>query len=237
MLSHKQYELAFAELCSRTSEYQDLNNWLLKNVELLNLGDIEVALSLGGGTGIFDNAFKEFLPSLSRYAVVEPNPAHVEEFKKLIKFDERFEFHQKDFEECVVESQFDLVILSHCLYYMNPQFVYETLQKHTKAWLIFHQSEHGINRIQQRYGDEQTKTKMYCSKNIEDDLAQAKIPYKKHRVDSFIDVSNPNRHFVNFLLEKEVTDQEFETVSSFLSKEYSDGRMYHPVDVLKIDMQ
>lgn len=236
MLSHQQYELAFAELCRRTSEYEDLNNWLTNNINLFNLNDTATVLSLGGGTGVFDNSFKEFLPSLTRYAVVEPNLAHVEEFKKRIKHDPRFEFHQKNFEECVVESQFDLVVLSHCLYYMNPKFVYKTLRAHTKSWMVFHQSEHGINSIQQRYGDEQTKDKMYCSKDIEADFNRHNIPYKKYRVDSFINVDKPNKHFINFLLEKEVTEAEFKEVSAFLSKEYPDGKMYHPVDVFKIDI-
>lgn len=236
MLSHQQYELAFAELCRRTSEYKDLNKWLTDNIGLFNLNKVATVLSLGGGTGVFDNAFKDFLPALTRYAVIEPNLAHVEEFKTRIEHDSRFEFHQKNFEECVVESKFDLVVLSHCLYYMNPKFVYKTLKKHTKSWMVFHQSEHGINSIQERYGDEQTKDKMYCSKDIEADFNKYGISYIKHRVDSFINVSNPNKHFINFLLEKEVTVQEFDELSAFLKKEYPDGKMYHPVDVFKIDL-
>ena len=235
MLSTEQYKILFAELCRRTSEYIDIENWLPKNVAMLRLENVQTVLSIGGGIGLFDNILKKVLPNFQRYVVIEPNLAHIEQFKQSINNDRRFEFHQKYFEESLIHSRFDLAVLSHCLYYMDRELVYNTLKKYAKSWIIFHQSEYGINEIQQLYGNAQTHKNMYSSKDIKADLERHQLPYQKYRIDSIIDVSAPNENLINFFLEKETSQHEQQQIIDFLNSKYPNGKMYHPGDVIKVD--
>ena len=82
-------------------------------------------LSVGSGSGDFDLQLIELVASKFKsvdYVAVKPNKVHSQQFKiRTITYPLqgiRFRIHTLPFEELRIDTHFDLIHFTHCLYYM-----------------------------------------------------------------------------------------------------------------------
>ena len=116
--------------------------------------------------------------------------------------------------------------------------------------LIFHQTEQGINQVQQRFLQRVTSGTdfMLSSRDLEAAFKRYLIPYRLEIIDSFLDITGISsqasveaHHLMNFFLESKVSALSADTISEVFdyiqSIAFTDtGRrlIYHPVAILSI---
>jgi len=106
-----------------------------------------------------------------------------------------FDLEVSCFETCRLQQAFDLVLLTHCLYYIPDR---ESAIRNAArlagdkgSVLIFHQTPLGIDQVQQKFIKrvKGTDQEMYTSRDIQEILGRIDIPYRLEQVESHIDVS------------------------------------------------
>jgi SAM-dependent methyltransferase len=162
-LSDQEYAECFDAFKKVSTEWSAIEEWLshefLPFVEGREGADV---LSIGSGTGDFDlNLMKMLLGKIPhiRYVAMDPNQNHNREFfsryeKSGLKLD-FFEIMPQPFGHDNLEGSFDLIHMTHCLYYIPDREkaiikAYDLLKPHG-ILLIFHQTALGINEIQRAY--------------------------------------------------------------------------------------
>lgn len=178
-------------------------------------------LSVGSGTGDFDLQFMRLILQrcpINSYIAVDPNPDHNEGFQS--GFSESglaipdFRILPQAFPVQHIDMQFDLVLLTHCLYYMPDRLgaIQSSLDilNDQGLVLVFHQTPRGINEIQRRFlkqakGDE---SEMYSSRDIYQLLESISADFTFDIIDGMLDVSDlaapesrRGKHLLNFFLE------------------------------------
>ncbi|NPV61602.1 MAG: class I SAM-dependent methyltransferase [Methanotrichaceae archaeon] len=165
-LTDKEYAECFDAFKQVSSEWMAMQDWLEKEF-LPHLSESESSkalsvLSIGSGTGDFDLALMRILlekiHQLS-YVAVDPNPEHNRIFCQRymncgLKLDS-FEVIPHPFGQDHLHGGFDLIHLTHCLYYIPDRRdsiarAYRMLNQ-GGFLLIFHQTTLGINEIQRAY--------------------------------------------------------------------------------------
>jgi SAM-dependent methyltransferase len=131
--------------------------------------------------------------------MVEPNAALCRRLRECLAGHAgegvRFEIDPLVFEDFAIRRPFDLVHFTHCLYYIPDR--QGAIDHALKAIgpkgmvLIFHQTPWGIDQVQQRFlkqvkGSDQ---EMFTSREIQEILERAGIPYHLEEVESHINVS------------------------------------------------
>lgn len=162
-LSQDGYAKCFETYKKISSEWQLALRWIQDNL-IGNLPDKDKfsALSVGSGTGDFDCQLIQVLKSkinVLEYVALEPNEMLCQQFKARIAsppfHDVQFEIHSVPFEEFNTGRRFDLVHLTHCLYYIPDRerailyAVYLVLDD--GRVLVIHQTPMGINQIQRMF--------------------------------------------------------------------------------------
>lgn len=218
-------------------------------------------LSVGAGNGDFDRRFVPFLHSRLQnleYVMVEPNGALCRQLRERLAGQAgdgvRFEIDPLTFEDFAICRPFDLVHFTHCLYYIPDRqaAIDHALQAISPDGqvLIFHQTEWGIDQVQQRFlkrvkGCEQ---EMFTSREIQEILARRGIPYHLEVVESHINVSECFRPgsvegeaLLSFFLESDVRGldpalkQEIVEYLNELAYPREDRRLlYHPVAIFSM---
>ena len=172
-------------------------------------------LSIGSGEGDIDlEIIKTLTPDSDnswgrlQYVALEPNPVHRDRFfnrlnhtalADTIDVDVRgdyFKPHQSlDQEQSPDHEQYDLVFLTHVLYYFDdPTQAIRQALAYTKPHgrlIIIHQSAMGIPQIQSEHmleikGDE---NELLTAEMIQDLLDQQGWPYQSHYIDAQLDVT------------------------------------------------
>jgi len=262
LLCQDDYAKSFKTYKKYSSEWKSMLDWV-QDYLLGNLPGTESfsVLSVGSGAGDFDFQLIKILKSKFKaleYVALEPNKVFCQEFKARVASypfqDVRFKIHPLTFEEFSVEKRFDLVHLTHCLYYIpdRQRAILNALDMilDDGLVLIFNQTSMGINQIQRKFlkrvkgsGDE-----IFSSKELQVILDHHQIPYHLDIVDSFLDVSDCFRcnsesreKLLSFILECDVRQlppaikREIVDYIQELSF-YNQGRrlIFHPVAIFSI---
>ncbi|MEM9218350.1 MAG: methyltransferase domain-containing protein [Cyanobacteria bacterium P01_F01_bin.150] len=167
-------------------------------------------LSIGSGEGDIDlEIIKTLTPAGDnfwerlRYVALEPNPIHRDRFLHRLSHASLGDTVEVDVREeafdpnqPLVQEQYDLVLLTHVLYYFDnhTQAIQQALA-HTKPHgrvVIIHQSAIGIPQIQREYMLEikGNEDEMLTVENIQDLLDQHSWPYQFHPIDAQLDVTS-----------------------------------------------
>jgi Methylase involved in ubiquinone/menaquinone biosynthesis len=162
-LSDKQYAGCFDLFKTVSTEWDALECWLRQEfIPVLKNDDSVDILSIGSGRGDFDIVLMRLVSekySHISYTAVDPNTEHNSIFReKVDKFRVKPEFFTiipEFFSDDTVHGSFDIIHLTHCLYYIpDRKNAIETcyqLLKPGGSLLIFHQTTLGINEVQERY--------------------------------------------------------------------------------------
>ena len=264
-LSAEAYARCFLTFRQHSTEWLGMLAWCEQRLAgLLPPRPRLSALSVGAGNGDFDwlllPMLRDRAPDLS-WVFVEPSRAMCGHLRERMAREPMegvaFELDHACFEDCARQDAFDLVLLTHCLYYIPDRAaaIQHALDLAGESgWvLIFHQTLLGIDQVQKRFiqrikGSEQ---EMLTSQDLRDILERLGLPYRQEQIQSHIDVSECIRPdseqgeaLLSFFLECDVRDidaglkQEVREYLRELSQP-DQGRMLlrHPVDVIMLSRQ
>jgi SAM-dependent methyltransferase len=261
-LSDREYAECFDTFKQISTEWQSTQQWLSDDFLPRRgwSGPLNI-LSVGSGTGDFDLQLMRLILkrwAIGSYVAVDPNPDHNRIFES--RFCESglpvsdFRMVSQTFPVRQLDMKFDLVHMTHCLYYIPDrlQAIQSALEMLDDQGLIlvFHQTPLGINEVQRRYlrrakGNE---GEMYSSRDIYQLLRSLPAEFTFDIIDGLLDVSNliapespRGKQLLNFFLEcradllppefrKEVVD--FIKGLAFAEKDRQ--VIFHPVGVFCI---
>jgi SAM-dependent methyltransferase len=261
-LSDREYAECFDTFKQISTEWESTQNWL--NDDFLprrTWTDPLNILSIGSGTGDFDLQLMELILKrwrIESYIAVDPNPDHNRIFAS--KFRESrlpipdFQILSRTFPVPNLDRKFDLIHLTHCLYYIpyRSKAIQDALDilNNQGLVLIFHQTPLGINEIQRRFlkrakGNE---SEMCSSKDIYRLLESLPVAFTFDIIDGILDVSDfsaqhsfRGKQLLNFFLEcrTDVLPIEFkEEVVEFVNElAFTDNNrqvIFHPVGIFSI---
>jgi SAM-dependent methyltransferase len=203
-LSDEAYARCFREFRRDCKEWRAMLGWT-QNRLLRDLSAKEklAVLSVGSGNGDFDFRFIKILLEKIKaleYVMVEPNDVHCRLLRKRFVGEAfpqvNFEIDPMPFEEFAIARPFDLVLFTHCLYYIpdRQQAILHALEaiKDEGLVLIFHQTPLGIHQVQQEFLKRVKgyDGEMFNSQDLQDLLDRLEIPYRLEVLDSFLDVTD-----------------------------------------------
>jgi len=221
-LSDREYAECFDTFKQISTEWQSTRDWLSNDflprcqwAEPLNV------LSIGSGAGEFDLQLMRLILQrwrIGAYIAVDPNPDHNRVFAEKFRESDlpvaNFEILARTFPVRHLDRKFDLIHMTHCLYYMPDRL--EAIQgaldilNRQGLILIFHQTPLGINEIQRRFlkrakGDE---SEMYSSRDILQLLESQPVTFTFDIIDGILDVTDftatpspRGKQLLNFFLE------------------------------------
>ncbi len=179
-LTDKEYAECFNAFKRVSSEWMAMGEWLEKEfIPCLAGRPSARVLSVGSGTGDFDLALiRMLIEKISdiSYVALDPNQEHNAIFSHCYQDGglglKSFQIVPLPFGQDSLKGSFDLIHLTHCLYYIPDRKAairraYELLSS-GGFLLVFHQTTLGINEIQRAYmklmkGDE---TEMFSAHDI-----------------------------------------------------------------------
>ena len=261
-LSDREYAECFDTFKQISTEYRSTKKWLIEEflpqrrwTSPLNI------LSIGSGTGDFDIQMMKFILKrwrIESYVAVDPNSDHNQIFQTRFRESglpvQNFRILSQTFPVKNLDMKFDLVHMTHCLYYIPDrlkaiQGALDILNNQGRV-LIFHQTPLGINEIQQRFlkrakGHE---NEMYSSKDIYRLLESLPVTFEFDIIDGILDVSeftasesHRGSRLLNFFLEcrADLLPPEFrgEVVDFIKCLAFPDKNrqvIFHPVGVFSI---
>lgn len=258
-LSDREYAECFNVFKGTSTEWNAILGWIEKDFlpaatpPGATKKPMEI-LSIGSGTGDFDLAFMKALQARIRdisYTALDPNEEHNAVFSR--KFRESglnirsFRILPKPFRGEGAEGPYDLIHMTHCLYYIpdRKEAIRQTFELLSPGGflLIFHQTPIGINEIQREFmrrvkGNE---AEMFSTRNIQKLFEELGIRFKFDILVSDLDVTDciadntRGKLLLNFLLESNLTDLDISLREEIISRlketcRYENGRYYlfHP---------
>jgi len=260
-LTDKEYAECFDAFKKVSSEWMAMDEWLEKElIPCLEGRPSARVLSVGSGTGDFDlTLMRMLLEKISQisYVALDPNQEHNAIFSQ--RYHDcglelrSFQIIPQPFGQERLDGGFDLIHLTHCLYYIPDRRTairraYELLNP-GGFLLIFHQTTLGINEIQRAYmklvkGDEK---EMFSAHDIALIFEGLGLKFNYDVLVSDIDVTDcideneTGRKILNFFLESNL-----DGIDSSLRKEiiqkmkeicrYENGRefFFHPCGIFWI---
>lgn len=221
-LSPEAYAHCFLTFRRYSTEWLGMLAWCEQRLaEWLPPGPRLSAMSVGAGNGDFDWRLLPLLqghaPDLD-YVFVEPSRAMCGRLRERMAREPlpgvRFGLENACFEACRLQDTYDLVLLTHCLYYIPDRAA--AIERAARlagdsGWvLIFHQTLLGIDQVQRRFIKrvKGSDREMFTSRGIEDILIRLDIPHRREDIDSHIEVSEclrpgsePGEALLSFFLE------------------------------------
>lgn len=202
-LTDHEYAECFDIFKQISTEWRSMQEWLTEDFmpRLTWRGPLEI-LSIGSGTGDFDLHLMTILLNrwpIQAYVGIDPNQDHNQVFQT--KFREsalpvgEFQILPETFPGTPLGRKFDLIHLTHCLYYIpdRRQAIVSALDhlKNEGALLIFHQTPLGINELQRRFLKQVKghENEMFSSKEIYQLLEELPVAFKFDIIDGILDVS------------------------------------------------
>ena len=257
-LTDLEYAQCFDQFKTISTEWDAISNWLkyecipdLKFEEKIDI------LSIGSGRGDFDLALIGLLnDKYSRivYTAVDPNTEHNRIFQDKVQLSgtalDSFHIIPEPFQEDTVRGTYDLIHLTHCLYYIPERkkaikLAYDML-KPNGSLLIFHQTALGVNEVQRLFmqqvkGD---RKEMFSANELLGILDSLHLPFKSDILISDLDVTDivngnaKGRHLLEFFLEANLDGVDEPLLSEIVryvieNCRISDGRYYffHPSSI------
>ncbi len=234
--------------------------WLRENLVSSLPMDCAAVLSVGSGSGVFDNQFLGSISSTVRevsYVGIDPNPHQCERFTQLLETRVngrvRVGVHAADFENHPFRERFDLVHMTHSLYYMDePAQTIDTalnLLKDGGRLVIFLAPNGILNQLADKFWNLERGRRSWFSEDLEGHIEEQKIPFEKDRIDAkldvtscFVDGSEEGARIIDFIVQAE-TDQLPDNLRAMIFEYLQrvstyDGARYwlpHPVDVFSIE--
>lgn len=261
-LSEREYAECFDAFKKISSEWLSMQQWL--NEDFLQrhvwASPLKI-LSIGSGDGDFDLEFMKILMRrwrIETYIAIDPNPHHNQAFESRFRKSNlhvpNFEILSETFPVSQLDIKFDLVHMTHCLYYIPDRLkaIQAALGSLAERGLIlvFHQTQLGINEIQRRFMKRAkgSENEMYSSRDIYRLLRSLKVSFDFEMLDGMLDVSeffslpSPEMdQLLNFFLEcrADLLTNEFKNeVVSFIKNlaivEHGRQVILHPVGVFCI---
>ncbi len=261
-LTPEEYAHCFLTFRKHSTEWLATLKWCQEILvpELPSKPSVSV-LSVGTGNGDFDQRLIPVLQTRQNnldYVMLEPNATHcsrLEDIMASLTGDRvRLEIKCLVFEDFIIRRPFDLVHLTHCLYYIPDRL--KAIKKSLEAIgpdglvLIFHQTPWGIDEVQKKFlkrvkGSDQEK---FSSRDIQKLLERCPIKYHMEELQSHIDItdcfqpgSSDGEALLSFFLECDirglnpVLKQEVLEFLYKLSYPQEDRRLlYHPVAVFRL---
>lgn len=254
-LNDREYAECFDAFKKVSTEWTAIEEWLAKEfMPSMASRESGSILGIGSGTGDFDltlmHILLEKIPHIT-YVALDPNQEHNRIFSS--RFAESglpldsFRIVPQPFGDDGLEGGFDLIHMTHCLYYIPDRKkaiarAYDLLSP-GGILLIFHQTTMGINEIQRAYlkrvkGDEKEMFSSYDITKIFEDLG---LKFSFDVLISDIDVTDcikeneTGRKILNFFLESDVDgldeslrDEIVQTLKEI--SRFEDGRyfLFHP---------
>lgn len=263
-LSSEAYAHCFLTFRKYSTEWLSMLRWCRQRLATcLPVKSPFRALSVGAGNGDFDwrllPILKAHISSLE-YIFVEPSQAMCRRLRQRIGSQPlhgvKFDLESSCFETCPLEQTFNLVLLTHCLYYIPDR---ETAIGHASrlagesgSVLIFHQTPLGIDQVQKKFIKriKGTEQEMFTSHDIQKILARRHTPNQLEQIESYIDVSEcflrgstEGEALLSFFLECDVRHIDpalkREVVEYIYALSYPDqGKrlLRHPVAVFRLSM-
>ena len=115
-------------------------------------------MSIGAGTGLFeDKLIRKYGLAVDYFHAIEPNEKLLEELERTVaKWNVKYTIEKTYFtSEYHTKEKFDLILMSHCLYYIpNPAEAIcsaKSFLKEDGKLLIFHQSERGVCEVHRKF--------------------------------------------------------------------------------------
>lgn len=260
-LTDKEYAECFNAFKMLSTEWTAMREWLVQEFLPLMAGreSLEV-MSIGSGTGDFDLTLIRLLGkeiSHISYTALDPNREHNSIFSE--RYEESgldldsFRIVPKPFGEVDFPDRFDLIHMTHCLYYIPDrkkaiQQAYNLLNP-GGFLLIFHQTSMGINEIQRKYMKrvKNDEKEMFSAHDILRIFSELGLKFNFDILISDIDVTdciagNENgEKILNFFLEsrldgldRTLKEEIIQTLKSICRVE--DGRyfLFHPCGIFWI---
>ena len=260
-LTDMDYAECFNAFKKVSTEWMAIEEWLAEDFMPTMAGRQSAnVLGIGSGTGDFDLTLMRMLldkiPALT-YTALDPNEEHNKIFLK--QYGESglnlasFKIIPKPFGEDFLEGGFDLVHLTHCLYYipdrkMAIRRAFDMLNP-GGILLIFHQTPLGINEIQRTFmkrvkGDEK---ELFSSYDILLIMKELSLKFNFNILISDIDVTDciegneTGQKILNFFLEsnleglcRTLRDDIIGTLKEIC--QYKNGRylLFHPSGIFWI---
>jgi SAM-dependent methyltransferase len=257
-LTDKEYAECFDAFKNVSSEWMAIGEWLEKEfIPCLAGRALARVLSVGSGTGDFDLTLMRMLlkkiPHIS-YIALDPNQEHNAIFSERYRDCglelESFQIIPQPFGQERLDGGFDLIHLTHCLYYIPDRKTairraYELLSP-GGFLLIFHQTTLGINEIQRAYmrlvkGDEKEMFSAHDIALIFEDLG---LNFNYDVLISDIDVTDcikeneTGRKILDFFLESDLEGIDRSLKEEIIQKmkeicRYENGRyfLFHPCGI------
>jgi SAM-dependent methyltransferase len=261
-LSDREYAECFDTFKQISTEWQSTQKWLIDDflprcawTDPLNI------LSIGSGTGDFDLHLMKLILKrwrIKSYVAVDPNPDHNQIF--ITRFREsglpvpNFKVHSRTFPMQDLDMKFDLIHMTHCLYYIPDRL--KAIQSamdilnNKGIMLIFHQTPLGINEIQKRFlkSAKGNKKEMYSSKDIHRLLESIPASFAFDIIDGLLDVTDlvappsiRGRRLLNFFLEcradllpREFKEEVIDFINGLAFTENDRQVIFHPVGVFRV---
>jgi SAM-dependent methyltransferase len=261
-LSEREYAECFDAFKKISSEWLSMQQWLNEDFLQRHVWSSPLKiLSIGSGDGDFDLEFMKILMRrwrIETYIAIDPNPHHNQTFESRYRKSNlhvpNFEILPETFPVSHLNIKFDLVHMTHCLYYMPDrlraiQAALGSLSENG-LMLVFHQTQLGINEIQRHFlmRAKGSEYEMYSSRDIYRLLKSLHLSFDYEMLDGMLDVSeffalpSPRMNqLLNFFLEcrADLLTTEFKNeVVSFIKNLaiVENGRqvILHPVGVFCI---
>ena len=228
-LSRPEFARCFATFASRSTEYQGMQSFLTQQ-----LSGARSLLSIGCGDGQLDLPCLRAADTLERYVGIDPNGDVLRNFRAQLERAPvpdglRIELSTRALEELDGDEHFDLILISHVLYYVEDKaaLLRAALARLSPggSCVVFHQTNIGINRIQKTF---QSFHHRASSHDVQDVLDQLGTQYRMTLIDAHIDVAPLPDEMIQFFLERKCTTEELDAVRSYFETEVGE-RLYHPV--------
>lgn len=240
-LTGEEYAACFDIFRTQSSEWDAIATWLKQEfVPTLENGSSIDVLSVGSGTGDFDlvliTEVKKRVGHLT-YTAIDPNREHNRIFRQKVEESrvrpDSFRLIPFPFEEGLVDREYDLIHLTHCLYYLPDrkraiQACMNSLRRHGTL-LVFHQTALGINELQREFMArvKGTTEEMFSSSDLLQVLDDLDLEYDFDVLLSDIDVTDIVRmtprgeQLLSFFLECHIDDADpgfLQEITSFLEE-------------------
>jgi len=238
-LEGNEYYKGFKEFLARTDQKQISINWLKK--QFRRQRDIRRILSIGCGEGEFDLEWLKLFPNVITYIGIEPNSAHLSAFRQRLQNDTHskkmsIRFVQEGFEYVDMNERFDLICISQSLYYQRDKQAalnkaFELLDVNGELVIFHTKGNYGIDSLKNLFHSCEYQ---YTCENLINDLKEIHLPFKSEVLPSKIQIKEFPKSLLAFMLERPVSEEEYQQAISYLAKNYPDGILPHPLLAIHI---
>ena len=196
------YSYGYNLRLKHSSFKHDTLHWITQNFAELVTAEQPVILSLGCGTGVFDNTLIDIIKQRRTewsFTGLDFSATDLSIFqKKLATFDKKtqakvnLEFNKFD-ATSNLGKHYDLITMIHFLHSFDDVLpIIQNALRHVSPGgnlLIVQQNKPGISELKEQFSDILPNQKFQCSENIKKQLQTEKIVFSSHEIKTSFDIS------------------------------------------------